>query len=313
MNTQPDSAPVDTMTRRSFLQLGARLAAAMGLGATAVPALAEALSQMASGALPALWLQGQSCSGCSVSLLNGDPLTPDKLLTQYISLAFHQTLSGATGNQAVEVVNRTIEGGGYVLLVEGAVPSAMPNACRFGEETFSDQLTRAARNARAVIAVGSCASWGGIPASENNPTGSVSVPQFLDQRGVRTPKILIPGCPAHPDWLLGTVAHVLKLGIPPLDELGRPKAFYGRVMHDQCPRFADYEREHFAQKLGDPGCLFKLGCQGPLTKADCNLRQWNSGTNTCIKAGAPCIGCAWEKFSAKADFPFFLKSSEGRS
>jgi hydrogenase small subunit len=297
------------INRREFVEVAGKLAALMGLGASAIPRLAEAAEQLARRA-PVLWLQGLSCSGCSVSLLNSSPLTPARLLTRYISLVFHQTLSTATGHVSVEVVNKTIEQGGYILVVEGAVPAGMPAACGFGNEPFNGQLERAARRAKAVLAVGSCAVSGGIPAAENNPTGAVGVPAFLKHAGVVTPVISIPGCPVHPDWLVGTMVHVLKFGLPPLDESGRPKAFFSKLVHDQCPRFADYERENFAKSLGDEGCLFKLGCQGPLTRADCNLRLWNSGANACIRAGAPCVGCASASFAAKRDFPLYLQNNE---
>ncbi len=304
---------MDAMNRRSFLSLSVRLTALMGLSAKAIPAMAESLAQIARGDAPALWLQGQCCSGCSVSLLNSEPLGPDTLLTQYVSLAFHQTLSGATGDAAVQVVNRAIAKGGYFLIVEGSVPAGMPKACMFGEETFADQVARAARNAKAIICVGSCATSGGIPAAQNNPTGAIGVPAYLAKQDIKTPCISLPGCPAHPDWVVGTIAHVLKFGLPPLDELGQPKAFYGRTIHEQCPRFPEYERENFATTFGAEGCLFKLGCAGPITKADCTLRQWNGGTNNCIRAGAPCIGCARSGFALDANFPFHLKNGQIRS
>jgi len=304
---------MDPMTRRSFLQLSARLAAVLGLARSAVPALAETLAQLANGTAPVLWLQGQSCSGCSVSLLNSDPITPSRLLTQYLSLVFHQTLSSATGQTAVDVVNRTIDQGGYILLVEGAVPATMPRACMFADEPFTTQLTRAARQAKAVVAVGACAAHGGIPATENNPTGSIGAIQFLETQGVKTPIVSVPGCPVHPDWLVGTVAHVLRFGLPPLDALHRPTAFYGRLVHDQCPRFPDYEREVFAKTFSDEGCMFHLGCLGPITHADCTVRSWNGGINNCIRAGAPCAGCASELFGKKADFPFLLNRATGKA
>jgi hydrogenase small subunit len=298
----------NTVSRRSFLQLSARLSVLMGLGASAVPRVAEALEELAQGSAPVLWLQGQCCTGCSVSLLNAEPLTPLKLLTKYISLGFHQTLASATGHQAVDTVNRMIAQGGYVLIVEGSVPAKMPRACMFGEEPFSTQLSRAARNAKAILALGSCAAFGGIPAAENNPTGATSVPAFLKSQGINPATILIPGCPSHPDWLVGTVVHLLKFGLPPLDALGRPKEYFSRSMHDQCPRFADYERERFARTFGEEGCLFKLGCLGPITKTDCNIRPWNGGKGSCIRSGAPCIGCGGEEFAAKTDFPFLTKN-----
>jgi hydrogenase small subunit len=297
---------MEPLNRRSFLQLSARLSALMGLSACAIPRVAEALEELAAGTTPVLWLQGQSCSGCSISLLDSESLTAFKLLTKYISLSFHQTLSSATGHQAVETVDKIIASGGYVLIVEGAVPTTMPRACSFGEEPFSAQLLRAARNAKAVLAVGSCAAFGGVPAAENNPTGASGIPAYLTAQGVKVPTISVPGCPAHPDWLVGTVVHVLKFGIPALDALGRPKTFFSKSLHDQCPRFADYERERFAKTYGDEGCLFQLGCLGPITKTDCNARDWN-GVNSCIKAGAPCIGCGGTHFAEKASLRFSTK------
>ena len=285
----------------------------MGLGATAIPRVARALEELSQGLAPVLWLQGQCCSGCSVSLLDSEAVTPYKLLTRYISLGFHQTLSAATGNQAVEVVNKMISQGGYVLIVEGTVPAKMPNACTFGEETFADQLARAARKASAIITAGTCSSFGGIPAAENNPTGAIAVPAFLKSQGIDVPTIRVPGCPMHPDWLVGTVVHVLKFGLPPMDALGRPLAYFSKSMHDQCPRFNDYERGHFAKTFGEEGCFFKLGCAGPITYTDCNVRGWNGGSNSCIHAGAPCIGCGGENFCAKADYPFITKERAAQS
>jgi hydrogenase small subunit len=297
------------MTRRQFLAWGAKLAALMGLETSAIPKVVEALEDLTSGEAPLLWLQGLSCSGCSVSLLNSEAPDPTEIITGYVSLVFHSTLSAATGEVAVDVINRTIEHGGYYLAVEGAIPAGMPRACMLGEEPITNQVLRAARNAKAVISVGACASFGGIPAAENNPTGALSVPTFLTDENVATPVIRVPGCPAHPDWIVGTLVHVLKFGLPELDALQRPTMFYGRMVHDQCPRFSDYERERFAKAFSDDGCLFKLGCLGPVTHADCALRFWNGRTNYCIKAGAPCIGCASEDFALRRSFPFYTKQA----
>jgi hydrogenase small subunit len=298
---------MDALTRRSFLQLSARLSVIMGLGASAVPRVAEALEELSQGLAPVLWLQGQCCSGCSVSLLDSEAVTPYKLLTRYISLGFHQTLSAATGTQAVEVVNKIITQGGYILIVEGTVPATMPGACAFGEEPFGEQLTRAARQAKAILTVGTCSSFGGIPAAENNPTGALNVPAFLKGQGINAPTIRLPGCPTHPDWLVGTVVYALKFGLPPMDPVGRPLAYFSKSMHEQCPRFNEYEREDFATTFGQDGCLFKLGCAGPITQTDCNIRGWNGGVNSCIRAGSPCIGCGGENFAAKAAYPFITK------
>lgn len=295
------------MSRRDFLRLSAGVTALLGFQLSMRPSVAKALKALAEGTAPVIWLQGQSCSGCSISLLNSDAPGPSELLLQYISLKFHGTLSAATGEVAMKALHSSIDKGNYILVVEGAVPTGMKEACMVGGEEFATQLTRAARNAKAVIALGACAVSGGIPAAEGNLTGSVSVVHHLAASGSNKPLICIPGCPAHPDWLVGTLVHVLGFGTPPMDPENRPLFFFARTIHDQCNRFADYEREKFASSFGEEGCFFKLGCAGPITKADCPTRLWNSGINQCIKAGMPCIGCASDQFALKTDFPLLLK------
>ena len=297
-------------SRREFMELGCKFAALMGLGSTAIPGLSQALEQLTLKTSPVLWLQGQSCSGCSVSLLNSDDPGPVSLLTEYMSLLFHTTISVATGHTAMNVVKKSIEKGGYLLVVEGSIPSRMPKACMMGHEPIADLVKMASEKATAVAAVGTCASFGGIPAAENNPTGAVSVPEFLKHQNINKPVVILPGCPAHPDWLVGTLAHILKFGIPPLDDKGRPRMFYSKLIHDRCPRFPEYERENFAKSFSDDGCLFKLGCLGIDTHADCTLRYWNSRINSCIPAGGPCIGCASENFARMISFPFYRKGEK---
>lgn len=298
-------------TRREFLALGLRLAGALGLASTAVPGMAEALETLSKKGIPLLWLQGLGCAGCTVSLLDSDPPAALDVLTDSISLLFHPTLSASTGAAAVKRVRSVIERGGFTLVVEGSIPEGMPEACMLGGEPVSEWVLRAARKADAVAAAGTCASFGGIPAAEGNSVGAVSVPDFLRAAGVSTPLVRVPGCPPHPDWLLGSLVYLNRFGVPGLDEKDRPRAYYARLVHDRCPRFADYERERYAKHFGDEGCLFELGCQGPTTRADCGVRPWNSGVNTCIRAGAPCIGCAAEDFASRKGFPFFIKHGRG--
>jgi len=109
----------------------------------------------------------------------------------------------------------------------------------------------------------------------------------------------IPGCPPHPDWFAGTVASLILNGLPGADELDdnlRPHLFYGKLIHEYCPRRAYFDEGKFAKKFGDEGCLYELGCKGPITYADCPLRLWNNGTNWCVGAGAPCQGCTQPEF-----------------
>jgi len=303
-NQHPDTS--NQLTRRTFLKAGASLAALMGLGASAAVAMADAVKLMASGNAPVLWLQGQSCSGCSISLLNTEHPGPLELLTGTISLKFHQTLSAATGQQALDIADSWIKRkDGYILVVEGSLPAAMPEACMIGGKPVADQVAQAARNAKIVLTVGTCASYGGIPMAAGNQTGAVGVVDFLVSKKIDTPVIRIPGCPAHPDWVVGTLAQVISYGPPKLRADGRPVAFFGKIMHDNCPRRGAYERDRFAMRFGEDGCLYKLGCRGPSTRADCAWRLWNGGTSSCIHAGAPCIGCTSSDFASDPIVPLY--------
>lgn len=262
---------------------------------------------------PVIWLQTASCSGCSVSVLNSvspaiqEVLIEEVLPGKHVNLRFHPTIMAGQGEPALEIMEETssVMKGSYLLVVEGAVPTADGGLYgTLGERgldpvTMQERTEALARDALAVVALGSCAAYGGIPAAAPNPTGGLGVKAFLGARGVEAPVINVPGCPAHPDWFLGTVTHLLLFGLPrpdEVDEVGRPKAFYGQLIHDHCPRRADFEVGQFAKKPGDPGCLYKVGCKGPVTYADCPTRLWNGGTNWCIGCGSPCIGCVEPEF-----------------
>ncbi len=279
-------------SRREFLSVAARMAALWGLSKGYVPKLEAAVQALSTGRVPLLWLEGSNCSGCSISLLNSYPILPASLLTKHLSLQFHQTLSTVQGQEAVDVVNHTIAGGNYILVVEGAVPLGIPESCRFGGENFCDHLLRAAQMASHVVAVGSCASFGGIPAAPNNPTGAVDAISYLQGKGVNKPFIRVPGCPPHPDWMIGTLVHLIQLGVPALDSNLRPLKFFGRTVHDTCP-LKDMEE---AKTFGVVGCLEELGCKGPSTYADCAARGWNGVSMSCVQSLSPCIGCTSPNF-----------------
>jgi hydrogenase small subunit len=144
----------------------------------------------------------------------------------------------------------------------------------------------------ATLAVGSCAAFGGIPAANNSVTQAKSFAEVMPKATV----INIPGCPAHPDWVVGTIAHVLLFGIPELDDDKRPKLFFGKTVHSNCERRGYFEEGVFAKEFGDEGCLFELGCKGVETCCDAPIRSWNNRTNWCIQSGAPCIGCTSPSF-----------------
>ena len=165
----------------------------------------------------------------------------------------------------------------------------------------------------AAVCAGTCSSFGGIPSGEPNPTGSKCLSDVLDAEGVQTPVVRIPGCPPHPDWLIGSLMAVSLYGLEAvaagLDDLGRPEMFFGKSIHETCPRRADFDAARFARKFGDPGCLYELGCKGPVTYADCPTRMWNSGTNWCIGAGSPCHGCVEPEFPDRFS-PLYEKIDE---
>ena len=258
--------------------------------------------------LPVIWLQGAGCTGCSVSVLNSvspsikNVLIDEVIPGQHVNLRFHPTLMAGEGDAVIEVLDKTAqqEKGGYVLVVEGAVPTAQGGIhCVIGEKkggkvTLVSRLESLASNALVVVALGTCASYGGISAASPNPTQCLSVGEVLKAAKITTPVVNIPGCPTHPDWFVGTLASVLLFGLPgpeDLDEIGRPKAFFGALVHDNCTRRAYYDENKFAKKLSEPGCLYELGCKGPVTYADCPTRLWNNGVNWCVGSGAPCMGC----------------------
>lgn len=284
------------------------MAVIMGMNSTVIPDIAEAMEKLASGKVEVLWLQAQSCSGCSISFLDSEAPGPAELLTRYVNMVFHHTLSAASGEKCMEIINSTTQKGSHILIVEGSVPAGMPGACEIGHHHMTDIIAKAARSASHIISLGTCAAFGGIPAAEGNATGSISLPEFLKQQGISKPHLSIPGCPTHPDWLVGSLVHLVKFGMPEVDSLDRPTMYFGVTNHHKCPRFFDYERGNFAKKFSDPGCLFELGCLGVVTYADCTIRDRNGGVNNCIKSGAPCIGCTAEIFAKKKALPFYRKT-----
>jgi len=276
--------------------------------------------------IPVIWLQGASCSGCVVSLLNScspsihtvllRELTPGK----HVNLRIQATAMAGQGQQVIDLIEDTAKAkpGGYLLVMEGSIQLTHPLFATLGEAggeevPISEKAAELARRAMAVVALGTCAAYGGIPSGQPNPTGAVSIAELLAQEKIDTPVISIPGCPPHPDWLVGTLAAVMRYGLDAVevDEIGRPRMFYGQLVHETCPRRADFDAGKFARNFGESGCLYELGCKGPVTYADCPKRMWNSGTNWCIGAGSPCHGCVEPDFPDRLS-PLYRKIDEER-
>lgn len=256
----------------------------------------ELVNNQKSKRINAIWLETSGCSGNIISFINSE--NPGILynLTQLINLKFNNTLMSAQGDFAFEQFLNTLNTE-FVLLVDGAI-STKDNGFynvianyKGTPITALDAVLKAGERAKYVIAVGTCASYGGISAANPNPALCKSVKEVLNREVIR-----IPGCPSHPDWVIGTLAHLIISGLPPLDDDGRPLLFYGVTIHDNCTRRGFFEKNVFAKKLGEEGCMFKLGCRGPVTKTDCPRRKWNGYVNWPIEANTPCIGCAQPYF-----------------
>jgi len=245
-----------------------------------------------------IWLHGSSCSGCSISLLDLDHVPVIDVVTKFANIVFHPDLSLATGDQALDLIEKTRTGDRpYLLVLEGGVPVGMPHACMMGDRPISEWVKLMAEGADACIAAGTCASLGGIPQMQGTVTGDQTLTEYLANRQVHKPVVNLPGCPMKPEHFLYTLLHLIRKGTPPeLDDSGRPLEFFARTIHDRCIYYADFQENYFARFIGDDGCLLKLGCQGPVTYSDCTVNGHNGNTNNCIKAGHPCIGCASEHF-----------------
>lgn len=270
---------------------------------------------------PVIWLQGAGCTGCSISILNSrSPKIKNLLLDElvpgaYINLLFQPTIMAGSGEMVINVLKEAkAKKGEYILVLEGAIPTAEGGIyATTGEEqgkpvTLLERAISLGKDALAVIALGTCAAYGGIPAASPNPTAAKGIGEVLAARNITVPVINIPGCPPHPDWFMGTVAKILLSGLSAveLDEIGRPKDFFGTLIHENCPRRADFDKGKFAKTIGDAGCLYELGCKGHFTYADCPLRQWNNGVNWCIRNNSPCLGCVEPEFPDITS-PFYRK------
>lgn len=283
------------ISRRSFMQLCAAMAATMGLPTGADAAIAAAVAGKKRPSV--IWLHFQECTGCTESLLRAEHPTLEKLILDVISLDYHETLFAAAGHQAEAARRAAMKAnkGKYLLVVEGAIPTKNNGIyCKIGGQTAMDMLKECAADAAAVVAIGSCSSWGGMPSTPPNPTGASSAGEVL---GKVIPNI--PGCPPNPYNFLSTVVHFLTFGkLPDVDHLGRPKFAYSRLIHENCERRAHFDAGRFAMEFGDEGhrkgyCLYKLGCKGPETYANCPSILFGDVGNASwpVGTGHPCIGC----------------------
>lgn len=250
-----------------------------------------------------IWLELTGCSGNIISLLDGANPDFKILVTQMVNLIYENSLMVSEGEAAMEKLFSIIDDD-YILAVEGAV-STKDNGLynvigrwRGHPITAYEAIKKFGEKATHVIAVGTCASDGGISGARPNPAQCVGIQNLLDRKVIK-----LPGCPCNPDWFMGTLAYIMLFGEPELDNRQRPVMFYSTLIHDICPRRKYFDNGIFASKLGEKTCMFKLGCRGPVTRVDCPVTKWNDGVNWPIGNDSPCIGCAMFGFPDKME-PF---------
>lgn len=255
-----------------------------------------------------IWLTTNSCAAHIISLLNS--LHPDyrQMLQEFFDLSYSDFVMAGEGSVATKALEEALAGPqkGYILVVEGSVPVAAGGLyCILGYRkgkpwTALEAVTELAAKAQHVVAAGTCASFGGPYAAHPNPTGTKPISKVVPQKVIN-----VPGCPVHPDWIMGTLFHLARYGVPRLDEHDRPVLYYGETVHDRCQRRYYFESGIFASKPGEPWCMYKIGCKGPVTKADCPVRQWcGEHLNWPVGANTPCIGCTSPEFPDRTE-PFF--------
>ena len=293
------------VSRRDFMKLCGAIAVAAGLGELAAPRVAQALEQSVIGAAkgklyPVIWIEGASCTGCTESFAQIETPDPATVVLELISLNYSETLSAAAGWSMEEAKAQTIENGNYILIYEGAVLEGWNGqALRVANEPGTHHLIDAAKNANAIVALGSCAVNGGWMGANPNSAGALGVQQFLAKEGItNVPVINIPGCPANPEWLMSVLVDVVLMDgqLPALNDEGKPAGIFDQTIHDNCERRGHFENGEFVYEFGSEEekkgyCLYPLGCRGPQTKSNCGVVMWNDRRSWCVQAGAPCIGC----------------------
>jgi hydrogenase small subunit len=282
------------VSRRTFLKFCGAMAAALALPASYGPRIAAALST--APRLPVIWLEGQDCAGNTEGFLRASHPTVADLVLDTLDVEYHETIMAAAGDAAEKSLRDTMAAhpGGYVAIVEGAVPLAEDGTyCLIAGRTFRSMVEDVCGNALLTITVGSCAFDGGLPAANGGPTGATGIATIVPGAKV----INLPGCPMNVQNLTATIVHYLTFGeLPATDSLGRPYFAYGQLLHDQCERRAHFDAGEYVLAWGDEGarkgwCLYKMGCKGPETMAECPTTRYASGASWPVRAGHGCIGC----------------------
>lgn len=282
-----------------------------------------------------IWLQGQGCTGDTVALTHSSHPDLVGVLTGIlpevsgITLDYHPTVMPSWGKDAVEVLERAATGelDPYILILEGAIPDESKAKetggfwCVVGEKegkiyTVNHWIDTLAKDAVAVVAAGTCASYGGIPRGNPNPTGAKGLLDYLGRKWrskLNLPVICAAGCPVSGQNLVEILVHLVLtvrgvLPPPELDEYHRPKFIYGYKVHRICPRAGFFAHGDDSEDFGEPYCMGLLGCKGPIAHCNVPARGFNSGVGGCTTVGAICIGCTEPEFPDHPFSPFLAKA-----
>ncbi len=286
------------VSRRAFLKFCSSAAVALGMGPAFAPVIARAFTDSDRPAV--IYLHDAECTGCTEALLRSSKPFIDEIILDTVSIDYQETIMAAAGEAAEEALHLAMKHpNGYLCIVEGAIPTAMDGLYgTIGGRAMYEINKEVLPGARAVIAYGSCASFGGIPAAAPNPTACKGVNDCFGNLGINA--INIPGCPPNPINLVGVLA-AIRSGIKlELDGLNRPKVFFGHTVHEQCERLPHFEAGEFAPSFASEEarrgwCLYKLGCKGPTTYNNCPKARFNN-VSWPVAVGHPCIGCSEPNF-----------------
>ena len=263
------------------------------------------------------WLQTGACGGDSLAILGAEAPSLEQLFSEHgIELLWHPSLSNLSMRQHDQIYQRILDGKQKldILCIEGSIVTAPRGTGLYDSyrgQAKMEMARQLAQRAGTVIAMGTCAAFGGIHAAVPNPGDCIGLQFDKESPGGLLPAewrslwglpvINIAGCPAHPHAMTQTLAWLAKRLPLSLDALNRPQAFFNTVVHQGCTRNEYHEYDIEETEPGGRACLFfNLGCQGPMTQAVCNSDLWN-GVSSKTRAGVPCFGCTSPNFPSEAD------------
>lgn len=287
------------VSRRDFMKFCTAMSAALALPAAFAPRIAQAIDEVKRPTL--VWLEFQDCAGDTEALLRATNPTVAEIVLDILSVDYHETIMAAAGHQAEAALAKVVkeQKGKYIAVVEGSIPLKDSGVyCCIGGKTAVDIAREVCGNAMATVAVGTCATFGGLPAAAPNPTGAAGVRDAVP--GVTV--INLPGCPLNADNLTATIVHFLVFGkLPATDSLGRPLFAYGKRIHDNCERRPHFDAGQYVEQWGDSAhrkghCLYRMGCKGPETYHNCPTQRYNEKTSWPVAAGHGCAGCSEPQF-----------------